>query len=79
MSFGKVAIFTAGAVVGGIVGYAASRSKTAKKATKSTIKAGLKAKDWTVGTYKKAKEEVATLAKEARSKDGKGVPEVQDA
>ncbi|HKI80791.1 MAG TPA: hypothetical protein VKA04_04015 [Pseudodesulfovibrio sp.] len=78
MSFDKVAIFAAGAVVGGVIGYAATRSKAVKKVTKSTIKAGLKAKDWTVGTYKTAKEEVVTMAKEAR-KGGKDVPEVQDA
>ena len=78
MSFGKVAIFAAGAVVGGIVGYAAIRSDTVSKATKSTIKAGIKAKDWTVDTFQKAKAEVTSMVKDAK-KDVEGVPEVQDA
>jgi len=66
MSLGKVALFAAGAVVGGVVGYAAIKSETVKKATKSTIKAGIKAKDWTVDTFQKAKGEVTAMVKDAR-------------
>ena len=75
MSLGKIAIFAAGAVVGGVIGYAATRSKSVKKATKCAIKAGLKAKDWTVEQYGKAKDGVTAMAKDAR----KDVPEVREA
>lgn len=78
MSLGKVVIFATGAVVGGVIGYAAIKSETVKDATKSTIKAGIKAKDWTVDTFQKAKAEVTSMVKEAK-KDVEGVPEVQDA
>jgi hypothetical protein len=78
MSFGKIALFTTGAVIGGLIGYAAVRSDTVKKATKCTIKAGIKAKDWTVDTFHKAKDEVKTMAEDAK-KGTKDVPQVQDA
>ncbi len=67
MSLGKVAIFAAGTIVGGVIGYAASNSKTVKKATKSTIKAGLRAKDWTVDTFQKATNEVKEMVKDAKA------------
>ena len=67
MSLGKVVIFTAGAVVGGIIGYAAIRSDKVKNATKSTIKAGIKAKDWTVDTFQKATNEVKEMVKDAKA------------
>ena len=67
MSLGKVVIFTAGAVIGGVIGYAAIRSDTVKKATKSTIKAGIKAKDWTVDTFQKATNEVKEMVKDAKA------------
>jgi len=75
MSFGKIAIFAAGAVVGGVIGYAATRSRTVKKATKCAIKAGLKAKDWTVGQYGKARDGVSAMVRDAE----KEVKEVQEA
>jgi len=78
MSLGKVVIFAAGAAVGGIIGYAATRSETVKSATKSTIKAGLKAKDWTVDTFQKAKGEVTAMVKDAK-KESQEAPAVQDA
>jgi hypothetical protein len=67
MSLGKVASFTVGAVVGGVIGYAAVRSETVKKATKSTIKAGIKAKDWTAETFRKATGEVKEMVKDAKA------------
>lgn len=67
MSLGKVAVFAAGAVVGGVIGYAATKSETVKKATKSTIKAGIKAKDWTVDTFQKATNEVKEMVKDAKA------------
>ena len=67
MSLGKVVIFAAGAVVGGVIGYAAIRSETVKSATKSTIKAGIKAKDWTVDTFQKATNEVREMVKDAKA------------
>lgn len=67
MSLGRVAIFAAGAVVGGVIGLGVAKSPVVKKATRSTIKAGLKAKEWTVDTYRKAKDEVKAL-KDARKK-----------
>ncbi len=67
MSLGRVAIFTAGAIVGGVIGYAATRSDTVKKATKCTIKAGIKAKDWTVDTFQKASNEVKEMVKDAKA------------
>ncbi|MUM76653.1 hypothetical protein GKC30_03285 [Pseudodesulfovibrio sp. F-1] len=66
MSLGRIAIFAAGTVVGGVIGYAATRSQTVKKTTKCAIKAGLKAKDWTVAQYGKARDEVTALVKDAR-------------
>ncbi|WP_419785966.1 hypothetical protein [Pseudodesulfovibrio sp.] len=73
MSLGKVAIFAAGTVVGGIIGYVATRSNVAEKATKSAIKAGLKAKNWTVEKYDKAKDGVTAMVKDAK----KDVQEVE--
>jgi hypothetical protein len=67
MSLGKIVVFTAGAVIGGVIGYAAVRSDTVKKATKSTIKAGIKAKDWTVDTFQKATGEVKGMVKDAKA------------
>lgn len=66
MSLGKVAIFAAGAVVGGVLGYAATKSDTVKNATKSTIKAGLKAKDWTMETFQKASDGVKEMVEDAK-------------
>lgn len=67
MSYGKVAVFAAGTVVGGVIGYAATRSKCVRKATKSAIKAGIKTKDWAVGTFQKATNEVKEMAKDAKA------------
>lgn len=67
MSLSKVVVFAAGAVVGGVIGYAATKSDTVKKASKSTIKAGLKAKDWTVDTFQKATSEVKEMVKDAKA------------
>ncbi|NDV24871.1 hypothetical protein [Desulfovibrio sp. JC022] len=67
MSLGRVAIFAAGTVVGGVVGYAATKSETVKKATQSTIKAGIKAKDWTVDTFQKATNEVKEMINDAKA------------
>ncbi len=69
MSLGKVVVFAAGAVVGGVIGLIASKSPVVKKATKSTIKASLKAKDWTVDTFQKAKNEVTTMVKTAKKEN----------
>ncbi|NDV18419.1 hypothetical protein GO013_03170 [Pseudodesulfovibrio sp. JC047] len=67
MSFGRIAVFVAGTVVGGALGYAATKSDTVKKATKSTIKAGIKAKDWTVDTFQKATNEVKEMVHDAKA------------
>lgn len=67
MSLGKVALFTAGTLVGGVIGYAAIKSETVKKATTATIKAGLKAKDWTVENFQKASNEVKEMVKDAKA------------
>ncbi|MEF2232139.1 MAG: hypothetical protein V3571_14500 [Pseudodesulfovibrio sp.] len=75
MSLGRIAIFAAGAVVGGVIGYAATKSTTVKKATKSAIKAGLKAKEWTVEQYGRARDGVTALVRDAE----KEVKEVQEA
>ncbi len=61
MSYGRIAVFAAGAVVGGVIGYAAIKSGTVKKATRATIKAGLKAQDWAKEKCVKAKEEVKSM------------------
>ncbi|WP_320170491.1 hypothetical protein [Maridesulfovibrio sp.] len=67
MTLGKVAIFTAGAVVGGLIGYAATKSGTVRNVTKSTIKAGIKAKDWTVDTFRKSTNEVKEMIRDAKA------------
>ena len=67
MSLGKVAIFAAGTVVGGVIGYAAFKSDTVKNATKCTIKAGIKATTWTVDTFQKATNEVKEMVKDAKA------------
>ncbi|NDV28544.1 hypothetical protein [Desulfovibrio sp. JC010] len=67
MSLGRVAIFAAGTVVGGALGYAATKSETVKKATQCTIKAGIKAKDWTVDTFQKASNEMKEMIKDAKA------------
>lgn len=67
MTIGKVAVFAAGAVVGGLIGYAALRSDAVKNVTKSTIKAGIKARDWTVDTFEKATNEVKEMVRDAKA------------
>ncbi|OEU68613.1 MAG: hypothetical protein BA863_16835 [Desulfovibrio sp. S3730MH75] len=67
MSIGKVAVFAVGTVVGGFIGYAATKSDKVKKATQCTIKAGIKAKDWTVDTFQKATNEVKEMVKDAKA------------
>ena len=69
MSLGKVAIFSVGLVAGGLIGYAATKSEAVQKASKATIKAGLKAKDWTVGTVKQAKDGVVSMVKSAKEEN----------
>lgn len=58
MSLGRIAIFAAGAVIGGVIGYASTKSDKVDKAASATIKAGLKAQDWVVDKYQQAKEGV---------------------
>ncbi len=67
MTLGKFAVFTVGVIVGGTLGYAAIKSDTVRDATKSTIKATLKAKDWTVDTLQKASNEVKEMVKDAKA------------
>ncbi len=62
MSLGKVAIFAAGAVIGGLIGYASTKSDALRKATRATIKAGVKTQKWAAEQYDKAKKEVKSLA-----------------
>ncbi len=58
MSLGRIAIFAAGALIGGVIGYASTKSDTVDKATTATIKAGLKTQDWVADKYQKVKEGV---------------------
>ncbi len=58
MSLGKVAVFAAGIVVGGLIGIASAKSEKVDKATTATIKAGLKAKDWVADKCEQTKDGV---------------------
>lgn len=56
MSVCRVVLLTAGVAAVGLIGYAASKSETVKKATRATIKAGYQAKDWAEEKLSKTKE-----------------------
>lgn len=66
MSFGRIALVAAGALAGATVVYAASRSENVRALAVASVRAGLKAKDWTVGKYEKAKGEMQGLVEEAK-------------
>lgn len=63
----KAAIVAAGTVVGGLVCYAAYKSETVRNAAKSTIKAGVKAKDWAVDSYQKTTGEFKEMVRDAKA------------
>lgn len=72
MSLGKIAIFAAGALIGGVIGYASTKSEKVDNAAKATIKAGLKAQEWAANKYDQAKEGVKSVVasgKEAQEKE----------
>ena len=67
MALGRIVIFAAGAAAGVLAGYAL-KSEKVRPAAVCTVKAGLKAKDWTVKQYEGIKEDVKSLAEQAREK-----------
>ncbi|NDV23231.1 hypothetical protein [Desulfovibrio sp. JC022] len=67
MSLGRIAIFAAGATAGVLASYAVKSEKVRPVAV-CTVKAGLKAKDWTVKQYETIREDVKSLAEQAREK-----------
>lgn len=67
MTLGKFVIFGVGVLVGGVVGYAATKSDSVQKASKASIKAGLKAKNWTVDTFQNAANEVKEMVQDAKA------------
>ena len=68
MGLGKFVLLTAGVVVVGAIGYAASKSGAVDKAATAAIKAGIKTKDWAVETYEGAKEDIKSMAQSAKTK-----------
>ncbi|TIH11414.1 hypothetical protein D0S45_20110 [Marinifilum sp. JC120] len=67
MSLGRIVVFAAGATAGVLAGYALKSEKVRPVAV-STVKAGLRAKDWTVKQYEGIKEDAKSLAEQARVK-----------
>ena len=67
MALGRIAIFAAGATAGLLAGYAL-KSEKVRPAAVCTVKAGLKAKDWTVKQYEGIKGDVKSLVEQAREK-----------
>lgn len=67
MALGRIIVFAAGATAGVLAGYAVKSEKVRPVAI-STVKAGLKAKDWTLKQYAGIKEDVKSLAEQAREK-----------
>lgn len=65
MSLGRIALVTAGVAAGIFVGYAV-KSEKIRPAAVSAVKAGLKAKDWTVGQYDNIRNDVKSLTCKAR-------------
>ncbi|WP_415718807.1 hypothetical protein [Maridesulfovibrio sp.] len=67
MSLGRIVIFAAGAAVG-VLGCYALKSEKVRPAAVCAVKAGIKAKDWYVKQYESMKEDVKSLADQAREK-----------
>ena len=63
----KAAIIAAGTMLGGLVCYAAYKSETVRNAAKSTIKAGIKTKDWAVESYQKSTSEFKEIVRDAKA------------
>lgn len=70
MSLGKIAIFAAGALIGGVIVYGSKKSEKVDKAATATIKAGFKAQDWVVDKYTKAKDGLKTAVASAKEDTG---------
>ncbi len=69
MSLGKIVIFAAGAIIGGVIIYGTKKSETVDKAATATIKAGVKAQDWVADKYNKAKDGLKTAVASAKESD----------
>ncbi|NDV26713.1 hypothetical protein [Desulfovibrio sp. JC010] len=67
MALGRIVVFAAGATAGVLAGYAL-KSEKVRPAAVSTVKAGLKVKDWSVKQYEIIKEDVKSLAEQAKEK-----------
>ncbi|WP_319776852.1 hypothetical protein [Maridesulfovibrio sp.] len=67
MSLGRIVVFAAGAAVG-VLGCYALKSEKVRPVAVSTVKAGMKVRDWSVKQYENIKEDVKSLAEQAREK-----------
>ena len=67
MSLGRIVVFAAGAAAG-VLGCYALKSEKVRPAAVCAVKAGIKAKDWSVKQYGNMKEDIKSLAEQAREK-----------
>jgi hypothetical protein len=75
MSLLRFPLIAVGVAVGVAAGYALTKSESAKSVAVSAVRAGIKAKDWTVETYGKAKQELHSVVEEAKQDTKKEVPQ----